>query len=378
MTGVAPLTGGDAVAVGIDGPKERLAPAIWTYQGGIWRRQIQKALGNLHGRFNGVATSTDRRLVVVAVGTAGPTAVNDPRQDAMVWTFADGTWRRTCKRACGNVEGGGNLGQTMYSVVHRTQGGFVAVGYDVVPDRNKAPHFDAAVWTSPDGTSWVRAPSDRLVFGGPKDQVMRAVTETRSGLLVAVGWDVFHATVWTSRDGRRWTRTFIDDNEQFFAAGRFKLAGVVDDGSRVIAVGLAPNPATDRNEVVAWASAGDPTNGLSWHFLKVASASQQRDQILSGVARTRAAGAVAVGFDHREHQVAGAWLAAAGTGSTPMLRSLHSSAFAGNGDFEMTAVAGLGDGRVLAVGDGPSSTQPGNPDEQDAQFWTADVIKGQP
>jgi hypothetical protein len=377
MTSVAALTEGDAVAVGIDGPPNRLAPAIWTYQGGIWRRQIKKALGRLQGRFNGVATSTQRQLVVVAVGTAGPVAVNDPRQDAMVWTFSDGSWRRTCKRACGNVAGGGTMGQTMYSVVHRKAGGFVAVGYDVVPDANKTPHFDAAVWTSPDGTDWSRVPTDRRVFGGAKDQVMRAVTETRSGLLVAAGWDVFHATVWTSRDGLKWTRTHIDDRAQFFASGRFKLSGIVDDGSRLVAVGLAPNPVTNRSEVVAWATAGDPTDGTSWRLLQIGSASQDRDQLLSGVSKTRA-GTVAVGYDHGANQVAAAWLAPAGTTSAPALKALRSPAFAGEGNFEMTAVTGLADGRALAVGDGPSSTQPGNEDEQDAQFWTANVVKAQP
>ena len=87
---------------------------------------------------------------------------------------------------------------------------------------------------------------------------MRAVTETRSGLLVAAGWDGFRATVWTSRDANHWTRIHIDDKNLLFGSGRFRLAGVADDGSRVIAVGFSPNPDTHRSEVVAWASSGDP------------------------------------------------------------------------------------------------------------------------
>jgi CHAT domain-containing protein len=382
MTGVAPLPEGNAVAVGTDGPRGNVDPAVWTYEGRVWHRQIKKALAKAPGRFNSVAASTKKNFVVVAVGRSGAPAPTDPGQDALVWTFADGRWRRTCKIACGNgVEGGGPLGQMMYSVVYRQRGGFAAVGTDAVRDPDKSLHFDAAVWTSPDGLSWRRVRADPRVFGGRSDQVMRAVTETRSGLLVAVGWDQFRATVWTSRDGLRWQRTHVDDRQQLFEPRIFHLTGVAEDGSRLIAVGYIVRRTDGNGTVVAWASTGNPARASSWRKLAVASASDKRDQILTGVVAT-GAGAVAVGYDHgrSNRQVAGAWLAApAGSNaSSPGFKTVRSNSFEGNGNSEMDAVVQLTDGRVLAVGDGPSSSQPDNPNEQDAEFWTTQPLKARP
>jgi hypothetical protein len=372
MTGVAALPEGNAVAVGTDGPTGHVVPAIWTYEGKVWHRQIKKALANLPGRFNGVAASTKRDFVVVAVGRSGPPATNDPRQDAMVWTFADGRWRRTCKIACGNgIAGGGARAQAMDAVVYRPGHGFVAVGYDVVPDADQSLHFDAAVWTSRDGLNWRRVHADPRVFGGTRDQRMRAVTETRSGLLVAAGWDGFRATVWTSRDGERWTRTHIDDPQQLFEPRTFRVTGVADDGVRITAVGFVNRKTDGNGTVFAWAADRNPALTSSWRKLDVSSTSNERDQSLIGVART-GAGTVAVGYDHGAggKQVAAVWLGPQGP-----LKSLRSASFAGNGNFEMNAVVQLTDRRVLAVGDGPSSTQPGDPEEQDAQFWTAVPVK---
>jgi len=61
--------------------------------------------------------------------------------------------------------------------------GLVAVGYD-----GPGGDQDAAVWTSPDGTTWTRTPHNETTFGGTGNPWMFGVTAGGPGL-VAVGLD---------------------------------------------------------------------------------------------------------------------------------------------------------------------------------------------
>ena len=65
------------------------------------------------------------------------------------------------------------------------------------------------MWTSPDGTTWSRVPSQPDVLGGPSG--MLSVAAGGPGL-VATGYDDEgpsgdRLTVWTSVDGITWSRT---------------------------------------------------------------------------------------------------------------------------------------------------------------------------
>jgi hypothetical protein len=84
--------------------------------------------------------------------------------------------------------------------------GLVAVGSD---------WLHAVVWTSVDGITWSRVPSDEAIFGGGFDSMhgnigMGSVAAGVPGL-VAVGWDPLGAVVWTSPDGITWFRVPLDE-----------------------------------------------------------------------------------------------------------------------------------------------------------------------
>jgi hypothetical protein len=88
--------------------------------------------------------------------------------------------------------------------------GLVAVGAAgmALGNPRDAGDQDAAVWTSPDGTTWSRVPSQADVLGGPGSGML-AVAAGGPGL-VATGHDERSGdalAVWTSVDGITWSRT---------------------------------------------------------------------------------------------------------------------------------------------------------------------------
>jgi hypothetical protein len=360
MQSVTAVGSNGATAVGYDEANGRALPAAWMYDSSEWTR-VLKVFGNLstgngsEGQFHGVAAQGE---TVVAVGVAGP--YKDPlaaEQDALVWTYADGTWHRMCRKECGNsMSGGGRLGQGMWAVLHRTDGGFVAVGWDV-SDADKA--FDAAVWTSPDGREWSRVNADQESLGGAGNQVMRAVTETRSGLLVAVGVDRRRGAAWTSPNGRVWTRVDVDAFDPLSQSGRTELRGVIEAGTKLVAVGFDGQSSL---RGAAWVSDGDPGK---WQRVQTrAFVGGGDEQALGGAVTSQ--GTIVVGYDHpdTENQVAAAWLIHGET-----VQRIENEAFRGSGNREINAVAVLADRRLLAVGDGPAPEGPTN--GQDARVWIA-------
>lgn len=357
MHDVAAVGSNSAMAVGYDKARGRTVPAAWGYSASEWARVEERFGVDSVGAFYGVAAQGH---TVVAVGVAGPNVPASPEQDALVWTFSDGKWRRVCRAACGNsVPGGGSRGQRMWAVVHRSGGGFVAVGSDFSDeDRN-----DAAVWTSPDGLRWSRVAADTEVFGGPRDQVMRAVTETRSGLLVAVGWDRRTGAVWTSPNGRAWTRDGVDAFGPLLESGFVRLTGTIEEGSQLVAVGFDARGQGGGTGAAAWVSEGDPGE---WQRIETSEFSRNGEELALGGAAT-GRGTVAVGYEHAENesQAALAWLLSGRT-----VRRIENEIFRGPGDREINAAAVLADGRLLAVGDGPSPDNDAN-SEQDARVWIA-------
>jgi TIR domain len=359
MHDVAAVGSNGAVAVGYDMARGRTVPAAWRYDSSEWARVKERFGFDSVGAFYGVAAQGQ---TVVAVGVAGPNDPASPEQDALVWTFSEGEWLRVCREACGNsVSGGGSRGQKMWDVVHRSGGGFVAVGSDLSDeDKNKN---DAAVWTSSDGIVWSRVPADPEVFGGLRDQVMRAVTETRSDLLVAVGWDRKTGAVWTSKDGRVWTRDGVDAFGPLLESGFARLTGIIEEGSRLVTVGYDERGQGEGTGAAAWVSDGDPGE---WQRIEPSAFSRNGEERALGGAAT-GHGTVAVGYEHPENesQAAVAWLLSGRT-----VRRIENEIFRGPGDREINAAAVLADGRLLAVGDGPSPYSDANP-EQDARVWIA-------
>jgi hypothetical protein len=181
------------------------------------------AVGTTHQRVELFATA---RWTVV--GEPGPPRPVDADADAVVWTSVDGVeWSRV--DADDAVFGGDTVWQRMYAVAAGGPG-FVAVGQEgfdflgvddwtPIPDTNPdgMDHVMdnvAAVWTSPDGTTWTRvANQPALVHSGEIASgwaTMFDVTATGSGL-VAVGrevWDTWYEgpAVWLSDDGVGWRR----------------------------------------------------------------------------------------------------------------------------------------------------------------------------
>ena len=145
--------------------------------------------------------------------------------DGAVWTSPDGfTWSRVPDDEA--VFGGEGF-QSMRSVIAGGPG-LVAIGVD-----ESGGDPDGAVWTSPDGITWSRAPHDETVLGGGDSQVMSSVTSGGPGL-VAIGFDDRggdqDGAVWTSPDGITWSRVFGGEGPQ-------GMSSVTAGGPGLVAVG---------------------------------------------------------------------------------------------------------------------------------------------
>ncbi len=113
--------------------------------------------------------------------------------------------------------------------------GLVAVGTNLASDH-------ALAWLSSDGASWTLAPDqESLTYHGLKI-TMADVVGGPDGTLVAVGWFLFgqqfgQGTSWTSPDGTTWTRA-----PDLAAYGQGEPGAVIADGSRFVAVGTVGAP----------------------------------------------------------------------------------------------------------------------------------------
>ncbi len=242
------------VAVGSEGRHDYVHAAVWTSRDGItWSRvpHDETIFGeDGDGRMVSVTTGGPG---VVAVGWAG----SGGDSDAAVWTSPDGiTWSRVPHDEA--VFGGENS-QSMASV---TVGGpgLVAVGAEFDGYGNEGGRDDAAVWTSPDGITWSRVPHDEAVFGGEGIQRMNSVTAGGPGL-VAVGQDTgeleFDAAVWTSVDGTTWSRV-PHDEAVFGGEDGQEMASVTAGGPGLVAVGT--DDSGDFGDAAVWTS----PDGITW------------------------------------------------------------------------------------------------------------------
>ncbi len=219
------------VAVGYDASGGDWDAAVWTSPDGVvWSR-----VPHDESVFGG---PDDQTIADVVAGGPGFVAVGRDYSggdgDAAVWTSPDGVlWSRVPHDA--SVFGGRPDFQEMWGVVAGGPGLVAVGGYDA-----SGGDWDAAVWTSPDGVLWSRVPPhDASVFGGPDDQEMFGVAAGGPGL-VAVGrdwsggdWD---AAVWTSPDGVLWSRAPHDESV-FGGPDGQGMVGVVAGGPGFVAVG---------------------------------------------------------------------------------------------------------------------------------------------
>jgi hypothetical protein len=213
---------------------------------------LTQATANHISLVTGVAESNGQ---IVAVGA---TALDDISSgDARVWTSDKGFHWQAAPTSAGMRDA------EMESVTSGPNG-FVAVGSDGFPGGNtQLPGArGAAVWVSPDGSSWTRAPSQASFAGA----VMFGVIRTSSGY---VAWGEVHdpsgsgptlPPIWTSSDGLQWERASgIGD-----AGGPGNpIASVAALGDRLVAVGSRQLPESADSVVVpaAWQS-GD--GGRTW------------------------------------------------------------------------------------------------------------------
>jgi len=229
MLGLVVL-GGNLIAVGSDTSGGDGDAAVWTSTDGTtWVR-----VPHDEAVFGGPG---DQQMVGVAAGGQGAVAVGTDESggdsDTAVWTSSDGlTWTRVPHD---EAAFGGDEDQGMRAV---TAGGpgLVAAGTDA-----SGGDIDAALWTSPDGITWTRVPHDEAIFGGPGDQSIFGVAAGDSGV-IAVGMDDMggygDAAVWTSPNGLTWVRIPNADGV-FGGPGHEMMSGVTISDFGLVAVGSA-------------------------------------------------------------------------------------------------------------------------------------------
>ena len=267
------------VAVGVDESGGDHDAAVWTSADGMaWTRvpHDETIFGGPDNEWLwDVTTGPD---ALVAVGFGGPPEA----QHAVVWTSADGaTWQRVAHDPAVFGDDGGAV---MLGVAAGPDG-FVAVG------AIGSPEMDAAVWTSPDGTTWTRVPDNDAVLGGGGIQSVSAVAWT-GDRFVAVGLEDDDAAVWISTDGTGWER--VADPGGMFGGGIGSTAmrAVTTGGPGLVAVGSGW--AVDRPAVVVWTS----PDGVAWTRVEHDEAvfGGLGPPLVMSVAAGRG-GVIAVGFD---------------------------------------------------------------------------------
>lgn len=147
--------------------------------------------------------------------------------DAAVWISTDGLrWRHVESEVLQSP-----VAESITTLA-ATRSGFVAMGPSGV---------DIAIWTSANGTDWVRIAHDPDVFGGTlQDHLTVTSVEEFGRGLVAVGHvntkdDLEDAVVWISSDGVTWAR--LSDSVVFGGPGQQMMESVASFAGFLVVVG---------------------------------------------------------------------------------------------------------------------------------------------
>lgn len=224
-----PGGGGGWLAVGTDGGVSDGDAAVWrSSDGASWERVVDG--GALGGQGSQIAFD-------VVAGPGGFIAVGTDGEVATGWTSADGTsWTEQALGGSGVAVGLG-----------AGDAGLVAVG------SSPGDGLDAVVWRSPDGLSWERDEGEALA--GPLDQELAAVA-IGEAMTVAVGRTNVgggdDAAVWSSTEGSPWLRS-AHDEELFGGDQAQRMVDVAVEGTTAVAVGWSGSSPASRDAAV-WVS----------------------------------------------------------------------------------------------------------------------------
>lgn len=202
MRAVAALPSGDLVAVGVTLDQ---APRAWVMRhggGGKWSAVAAPPADQFATLADVAAVPSGAGTGAVAVGWTGSGA----HRRAAVWTTHDGTsWKLL--DAAGDFTADSGVTE-LTAVTVTADHHLLAIGQDDTTDSSDG---DAAVFTSPNGTTWTRVHATGLSGPGPQD--IRRLTRTADGHLLAVGAALSGAhqapALWTSTDGVAWQEAAI-------------------------------------------------------------------------------------------------------------------------------------------------------------------------
>jgi hypothetical protein len=253
----------------------------------------------------------------VAAGPNGIVAVGAAATGAAAWTSRDGLkWERATPAR--------GWDKATLMDVASTPAGFVAVGWR---GGSMEGPSGGAVWTSIDGRAWTRVAGD--VGPGLADVV------AQGDVVYAVGvQDESGSPVWRSEDGgRTWDRVAGLPQMDIFA--------IAAGPEAIVAGGQHFRSESGWEVAFLWSR-----DGVTWVPADVAPTEGEIHDVTWTDDRF-----VAVGAGSSETGEAAAWVSPDGE---TWSQASHSPVFDGNGrGVHLAAVAGTGDGRLVAVGPGP-------------------------
>jgi hypothetical protein len=223
MTAVVARAGGFVAGGYVGTLAGPIRAAFWTSANGeTWDRVADDE--SFEGtRVTGLAISPDGSRIV-AVG-----AVGDAQHltDATTWQSGDGlSWHRASDEPA--------LHDGLMNSVTAGPDGFVAVGSDVRSVR-------AIAWSTSDGLTWAQAPDAPALDNFGLKVEMRDVTWTGEGFLAGghylFGTQFPAGALWTSPDGIAWARA-----PDAAALSQGKIQGVSSGDGRLVAVGSFGSP----------------------------------------------------------------------------------------------------------------------------------------
>ena len=222
FSAVVPWRDGYVVAGHLGGLIGPNRAAFWTVDASSAWSRVPDGPAMADARVTDLAVADDGALIAVGVAGDAKTATG-----AVVWRSTDGRrWSRTGDDAA--------LSGAVMSALTVTPTGLVAVGSNLASTK-------AVVWRSPDGVSWTQVPDAAALDNFGLKIEMRDVAWTPAGL-VAGGHYLFGtqfpaAAVWTSPNGLDWTRA---PDVAAFSQG--KVQGVTAGGPGMVAVGDFGSP----------------------------------------------------------------------------------------------------------------------------------------